>query len=168
MPPFRSRPRLAIFFAAALAATACGFGTYDDSAAPPVTTSNSGVADAGMWWPWACTDGTHPSPQSAVFSYVATGSCGAGGAISLSADGCLILANFDALGLSDVNTDTHSSTPNLGGWVVDGTSSADAATALTCQASVPASANGAITFTCSAGMPPEATCTSTLTPAVAP
>ena len=77
------------------------------------------------------------------------------------------VTRFNVFCRTGVDTDTHSSTPQLGGWVVDGTSTADGTTALTCSASVPDSA-GVITFTCVAGTPPETACTSTLRPAVNP
>jgi len=157
----------ALLCVAALGATACGFGTYDDGASPANTSSNSGVADAGPWWPWVCPDGSNPSPASASFNFTASGSCGAGGPFSISVDGCLLSANFEVLGLSQAQTVTHSSTPQLGGWVVSGVSSADQTTALTCSSSVPDAA-GSITFTCSAGEPPETSCQSTLAPAVSP
>jgi hypothetical protein len=161
-----SRLRLAIAFAAAHAATACGFGTYDDTAAPPATTSTSGVADAGMWWPWACPDGTNPSPASAEVHFSAAGTCGPGGAFSIGVDGCLLSGNFGALGLAEVDTVTHSGKPQLGGWAVRGTSLADGTSALHCEASV-RGASGAINFACTHAEPASAFCQSTLTP-VAP
>lgn len=106
------------------AAAGCGFGRYDDSAAPQVTSATNGIADAGQWWPWVCTDGTYPITAPTPLDYTAAGSCGDGGAFTLSVNGCEMVGTWSVLGLSGVLTLQPTSTPSLGGWVVSGTSSA--------------------------------------------
>ena len=153
-----------------LASSGCGFGTYDDSAAPQVTGATNGVADAGQWWPWVCPDGASPSPASAPLDYTASGSCGDGGAFTLSVDGCEILGTWSALGLSDVQTVQPTSTPSLGGWIVSATPTAadggapvgdGGAQPWTCQATP--TADGALRFACSDPISSATTCESTLT-----
>jgi hypothetical protein len=155
-----------------VAHAACGFGRYDDSAAPQVTSATDGVADAGQWWPWVCPDGDNPSPPSTPLDYTASGLCGEGGAFTLSVNGCVIIGTWAVLGLSDVQTLQPTSTPNLGGWVVSGTpSTADGgvfvgdggAVTWNCEAT-PAS-DGGLTFTCSDATSLATTCQSSLTPA---
>jgi hypothetical protein len=153
----RTRARslgLTVVAAAGLIAQgACGFGLYDDSAAPQVVNSNDGIWDAGQWWPWACAlDGgalTNPSPQSTPINYTAAGSCGGGGAFALSVDGCEMFGNWDALGLSDVTTNIPSSIPQAGGWEVAG-DVGDAGMTWTCDAAATDS-TGDLTFTCTKG-----------------
>lgn len=155
-----------------LATGACGFGTYDGGSEPNVTDSNSGVPDAGQWWPFVCPDGSNPSPDEPSQSYSAAGSCGDGGTLTMNVDGCELLGNWDVLGLADVETTVPTSTPDLGGWTVlatPGVGSGDAGVPAadagwTCTASVPAAVGAPMTFTCSAGDPPTTACTSTLTP----
>ncbi len=154
-----------------VAGSGCGFGTYNDSAAPQVTSATSGVADAGQWWPWACPDGDNPSPASAPLDYTASGSCGDGGAFTLSVNGCEIFGTWSVLGLSDVQTLQPTSTPSLGGWIVSATpSAADAGVTVgdggtepwSCEATP--SADGGLTFTCSDAISSATICQSTLTP----
>ena len=145
----------------------CGFGLYDGSDAPQVVDSNDGIWDAGQWWPWACAlpDGafSNPSPASTPIDYTATGTCGDGGAFTLSVDGCEMFGNWDALGLSDVSTNIPSSIPQAGGWEIAATGGldvGDGGTNWTCDAAA-SDANGDLTLTCTAG---DATaCESTLT-----
>jgi len=142
-----------------IAQGACGFGQYDDSAAPQVVASSTGVWDAGQWWPWACAlpNGTlsNPSPPSTPINYTAAGSCGAGGAFALSVDGCEMFGNWDALGLADVSTTIPSSIPQAGGWEIE----ADAGAVWTCDATATDS-SGDLTLTCTADA--GAGCESTL------
>ncbi len=147
----------------------CGFGSYDDTAAPNVASASDGVADAGQWWPFVCPDGIYPIPASTPTSYAATGSCGDGGPFTLSVDGCEIFGSWSALGLSNVQTTQPTSTPNLGGWIVTATEETgdggvDGGAALTCEATL--ASVGVLTFSCSAGTPPTTTCQSTLTQVV--
>ncbi len=148
----------------------CGFGTYNDSAAPQVTSATTGVADAGQWWPWVCPDGDNPSPASTPLAYTASGSCGDGGPFTLSVNGCEMFGTWPVLGLSDVQTLQPTSTPGLGGWIVSATPSAadggvsdgDGGTDVwNCEAT-PAS-DGGLTFTCSDVASSATTCQSTLT-----
>jgi hypothetical protein len=154
-----------------VAGAGCGFGTYNDSAAPQVTSATTGVADAGQWWPWACPDGANPSPPSAPLDYTAAGTCGDGGALTLSVNGCEIFGTWSVLGLSDVQTLQPTRTPNLGGWIVSATpSAADGGVSLgdggvetwNCEAT-PA-ADGGLTFTCADAVSLATTCLSTLIP----
>jgi hypothetical protein len=147
----------------------CGFGQYDDSSAPQVVDSSTGVWDAGQWWPWACAlpDGTltNPAPQSTPINYTAAGTCGDGGAFALSVDGCEMFGNWDALGLSDVSTTIPTSIPQAGGWEVVGTGGfdvGDGGTGWTCDATATDS-SGDLTLTCTAGTPSATACESTLT-----
>ncbi len=157
----------AVIAAAFIAGAGCGFGMYDDTASPEVTSASDGVADAGQWWPFVCPDGLYPIPASTPRSYLAAGSCGAGGPFALSVDGCEMFGNWSVLGLSDVQTLQPSSTPGLGAWSVlaegafeDG--GVDAGEPWTCDTAPVA--DGGLSFTCSTGTPPETTCESTLTP----
>jgi len=155
----------ALFWGGLLAAQGCGFGNYDDSAAPQATSANDGVWDAGQWWPWACQlpDGTltNPAPQSTPIDYTATGTCGAGGDFSVSVNGCEMFGNFDALGLSNVSTNIPSSIPQAGGWEVAGTGG-DAGADWICDTTATDSA-GDLTFTCTVDADGGGTaCTSTL------
>jgi hypothetical protein len=154
-----------------VAGAGCGFGRYDDSAAPQVTSATTGVPDAGQWWPWACPDGASPSPASTPLDYTASGSCGNGGPFALSVDGCEMFGNWSTLGLSDVQTLQPTSTPSLGGWIVSGTpSAADGGLALgdggvelwNCEATQ--ATGGALAFTCSDAISLATTCQSSLTP----
>jgi len=157
----------ALLWGGLLTAQGCGFGQYDDSAAPQVVSSSTGVWDAGQWWPWACQlpDGTltNPSPQSTPINYTATGSCGTGGAFALSVNGCEMFGNWDALGLSDdsVSTTIPSSIPQAGGWEIEADAGVigDAGFVWTCDATATDS-SGDLTFTCTDG---DAGCQSTLT-----
>jgi hypothetical protein len=162
---------LAILSAELIANGGCGFGTYDDSAAPQITSANDGVADAGMWWPWVCPDGAEPSPASTPVNYTATGTCGSGGAFSVSVDGCILSGTWTTLGLSDVETTQPTSTPNFGGWIITangtepdgGMDIGDGGGAWTCQTSVPNS-TGVLTFTCTDNTSNATTCESALIP----
>jgi hypothetical protein len=152
-----------------IAAAGCGFGTYDGTAAPNVVSAGDGVADAGQWWPFVCPDGIYPIPSSTPQAYVATGSCGDGGPLTLNVDGCEMFADWSVLGLSDVQTTQPTSTPNLGGWIITATEAdadggVDGGEVWTCEAT-PASP-GALTFACSSGTPPATVCQSTLTQVV--
>ena len=138
----------------------CGFGRYDDTAVPLVTSANNGVSGNGQWWGWSCPNGSNPSPATTPLAYTAAGACGAGGAFSLSVDGCEMLGNWDALGLSDVTTNAATSIPAAGGWEVLGTGTAGAQ--WTCTAATDSSK--VITLTCTAGDPAATVCVSTLTP----
>ncbi len=171
----RRAVRSLVAIANLLAIAGCGFGTYDDSAAPQVTSATDGIADAGQWWPWVCPDGDNPSPASAPLDYTASGSCGNGGAFSLGVNGCEIFGTWSVLGLSDVQTLQPTSTPNLGGWIVSGTpSSADGGVSFgdggaepwTCGATPTADAG--LTFTCADAISSAPTCESTLTPVSSP
>jgi hypothetical protein len=151
--------------------TGCGFGRYDDSAAPQITSATSGVPDAGQWWPWVCPDGAYPIPASASIDYTASGSCGVGGAFALSVNGCEMVGPWAVLGLTDVQTLKPTSTPSLGGWIVSGTpSEANGGVSLTdggveawnCEATP--SADAGLTFTCSDATSMATTCQSALTP----
>lgn len=159
---------LALFFAAA---AGCGFGIYDGGSSPQVTNSTTGVPDAGQWWPWVCPDGIYPIPASTPLPYSAQGSCGPGGALLLSVDGCEMIADWSVLGLADVETTQPTSAPNLGGWILTaGGDGADGGVALdggTCTAT-PDVAAGVLDFTCTAGTPPTTVCLSTLTPVGGP
>jgi hypothetical protein len=164
---------LALVVLASLASSAgCGFGRYDDSAAPQVVSATTGVPDAGQWWPWVCADGIYPIAPSAPLDYTATGSCGDGGPFALSVNGCEMVGPWFVLGLSGVQTLQPTSTPNLGGWSVTGTpSAADGGVTETdggpvtwnCVAT-PTGADGALAFTCSDATSAATTCQSTLTP----
>jgi hypothetical protein len=169
-------PRRALLSLVALASlvsvVGCGFGAYDDSAAPQVTSATNGIADAGQWWPWVCPDGDNPSQASTPFDYTAAGSCGDGGAFTLSVNGCEIFGTWSILGLSEVQTLQPTSTPNLGGWIVSATpSAADGGASVgdggaepwNCAATP--TADGGLTFTCSDAISSATTCQSTLTPA---
>jgi len=160
-----------IVLANLVAGAGCGFGTYDDSAAPQLTSATNGVADAGQWWPWVCPDGDNPSPASTPLDYTASGSCGDGGAFTLSVNGCEIFGTWSVLGLSDVQTLQPTSTPNLGGWIVSGTASAadggvsvgdGGAEPWNCEATP--TADGGLAFTCSDAISSATTCQSTLIP----
>ncbi len=151
--------------------TGCGFGSYDDSAAPQITTATNGVADAGPWWPWACPDGDNPSPASTPLDYTASGSCGEGGAFTLSVNGCEMFGTWSVLGLSGVQTLQPTETPSLGGWIVSATPSAadggvsvgdGGAETWNCEATP--TADSGLTFTCSDVVSSATTCQSTLTP----
>jgi hypothetical protein len=149
-----------------LTAPGCGFGQYDDSSAPQVVSSSTGIWDAGQWWPWACKlpNGTltNPSPPSTPVNYTATGSCGGGGAFALSVDGCELFGNWDALGFSAVSTNIPSSIPQAGGWEIEADAGFDEDAGLsvwTCDATATDS-SGDLTFTCTDG---DAGCASTLT-----
>ena len=153
------------------AAAGCGFGRYDDSAAPPVTSATNGIADAGQWWPWVCPDGAYPIATSTPLDYTASGSCGDGGAFMLSVSGCEMLGTWSALGLSEVQTLQPTSTPNLGGWIVSASpSAADGGVSVgdggpetwNCEATP--GTDGVLTFTCSDAVSLATTCQSTLTP----
>ena len=170
------RPLLSLVALATFAATAaCGFGNYNDSAAPQITSATSGVADAGQWWPWVCPDGASPSRASAPLDYTASGTCGGGGAFTLSVDGCEMFGTWSVLDLSDVQTLQPTSTPGLGGWSVSATPSAadggapagdGGAKLWTCEATP--TADGRLTFTCSDASSTATTCQSTLTPVIEP
>jgi hypothetical protein len=153
--------------AVVLAAAGCGFGLYDDSSAPQVTSANDGVADAGQWWPFVCPDGDHPSPASAAFDYTASGTCGPGGPFTLSVDGCEMFGDWPALGLSDVQTTQSTSTPNLGGWILTAAAppdgGVDGGDSWNCAANL--AADGGLAFSCSDAVTSATTCQSTLTPA---
>ncbi len=144
----------------------CGFGLYDGSSDPRVTSANSGVADSGQWWPFACVTGSPPTvPASTPISYTTSGSCGTGGQFALSVDGCLMVGDWTVLGLTDVSTNIPSSIPQAGGWEVAGTGGSevgDGGTQWTCDSAPDSS--GVLTFTCSAGEPAVMACQSTLTP----
>jgi hypothetical protein len=171
-PHSPGRALLALFALANLVAgVGCGFGRYDDSAAPQITSATSGVPDAGQWWPWVCPDGAYPIPASASIDYTAAGSCGEGGPFALSVNGCEMVGNWSVLGLADVQTLQPTSTPSLGGWIVSGTpSTADGGVSVTdggvetwnCEATPTADAG--LTFTCSDATSMAATCQSTLIP----
>jgi hypothetical protein len=155
----------AIVVAALVACGGCGFGTYNDGAAPQVTSASDGVADAGQWWPWICPDGSDPAEPSVPLSYSASGTCGDGGAFALGVDGCEMVGTWTALGLTDVTTHVSSSIPSAGGWEVVGTGGfdvGDGGTQWTCEAAELSS--GALAFTCTAGIPATSACESTLTP----
>jgi hypothetical protein len=160
-----------VAFAILVASGGCGFGRYDDSAAPQVTSATTGVADAGQWWPWACPDGAYPISPSTPLNYTASGSCGDGGAFTLSVNGCEMVGTWSALGLSAVQTLQPTSTPSLGGWIVSATpSAADGGVSVgdggvetwTCEATP--TTGGVLTFTCSDAVSLATTCQSTLTP----
>lgn len=160
--------RLVIVAAALIGGGGCGFGTYDGSSNPEVTSSASGVADAGQWWPWVCPDGIYPIPASIPQDYTATGSCGPGGPFTLSVDGCVMFGSWSVLGLSDVETTQPTSSPNLGGWILSATGTVgdggvDLGDGGSCTAT-PGATTGVLTFTCSVGAPPKSACRSTLTP----
>jgi hypothetical protein len=144
----------------------CGFGTYNDTSDPRITSSNSGVADAGQWWPFTCPNASPPvSPASSPLNYNTSGTCGTGAPFALSVDGCLMVGDWTVLGLTDVTTNVSSSIPAAGGWEVAGTGDhdvGDGGTDWTCDTSTDAS--GVMTFTCSAGEPAVQACESTLTP----
>jgi hypothetical protein len=162
MNPLRLVPVLALFCAGG-----CGFGTYDDSASPSVTGSSTGVPDAGQWWPFVCPDGSNPSPNEPPENYLAAGSCGDGGTLTLDVDGCELFANWDVLGLTAVVTAVPTDTPDLGGWII--TAAPDNSDAgWTCAAGVPASVGGSFAFTCSTSSPAVTACQSTLTPMSGP
>jgi hypothetical protein len=156
-------PRLILL---SVLAVGCGFGTYNDTSDPRITSSNSGVPDAGQWWPFACVTGSPPTvPASVPIGYSTSGTCGDGGTFALSVDGCLMVGDWTVLGLTDVTTNVPSSIPAAGGWEVAGTGGfdvGDGGTQWTCDSS--ADSSGALTFTCSAGVPPVQACESTLTP----
>ncbi len=163
-----------LLWGALLAAGGCGFGLYDDSAAPQAVAANDGVWDAGQWWPWACAlpDGTfsNPAPPSTPVDYSASGSCGDGGAFALSVDGCEMFGDWTVLGLSDVSTIVPSSIPQAGGWEIAGTGGfdvGDGGTSWTC-ASTATDSSGNLTLTCTAGVPPATACQSALTVVSAP
>jgi hypothetical protein len=154
-----------------LAVAGCGFGRYDDSAAPAVTSATTGVPDAGQWWPFVCPDGAYPIAASTPLDYTAAGSCGEGGAFALSVDGCEMVGTWTVLGLTGVQTLQPTSTPSLGGWIVSGTPSTpdgggsvgDGGSEIwNCEA-VP-STNGLLIFTCSDATSSATTCQSTLAP----
>jgi hypothetical protein len=155
----------AAIFMAALAAS-CGFGSYDDSANPSVTSANDGVADAGQWWPFVCPDGVYPIPASTPQDYSAAGSCGPGGPLTLSVDGCEMEGNWEVLGLADDSVETlqPTSTPDLGAWILSATGApgdggVDLGDGGTCQA-VSAGTAGTLSFTCTVGA--ATVCQSTL------
>jgi len=168
----RGRALLALVAIANLAAgTRCGFGRYDDSAAPQVTSATTGVPDAGQWWPWVCPDGAYPIAASTPVDYTASGFCGDGGAFALSVNGCEMVGTWSVLGLSDVQTLQPTSTPNLGGWIVsatpsaaDGGASAGDGGPETWNCEATPTADGVLTFTCSDALSSATTCQSTLTP----
>jgi hypothetical protein len=162
----------ALLWGGLLATGACGFGFYNDSSDPQAVSANDGVWDSGQWWPWACQLPDHtltnPSPQSTPINYSATGSCGAGGAVAVSVDGCVMFGNWDALGLSDVSTTIPSSIPQAGGWELESDAGiiGDAGVLWICDATATDS-SGDLTFTCTANSadPDVGTttaCTSTL------
>jgi len=98
----------ALFGGGLLAAQGCGFGQYDDSAAPQVVDSNERGLGRRSVVALACrSDGGTVRPSSQPFAavdainYTASGTCGAGGAFALSVDGCEMFGNFDALGLAE-------------------------------------------------------------------
>ena len=156
--------RWLIFGALALLA-GCGFGLYNGSADPQVTSANDGVWDAGQWWPWACPNGANPAPASPTLNYTATGTCGGGGPFGLSVDGCELFGDWGILGLADVSTTLPSSIPQAGGWEVVGTGDfavSDGGMSWSCAATA-IDASGDLALTCTAGVPPVTACESSLT-----
>jgi hypothetical protein len=123
----------------------------------------TGAPDPGQYWGWVCPEGGTPLDASAPIDYVASGSCGAGGAFTLSVDGCEMFGSWSALGLSDVQTTRSASSPGLGGWSVTATGGdADGGTSWACTAT--AASGGDLTFTCSDAATSATLCQSTLTP----
>jgi hypothetical protein len=162
---------LSVVLANLIAGAGCGFGTYDDSSAPQLTSSTTGVADAGQWWPFVCPDGDNPSPPSTPLEYTASGSCGDGGPFTLSVNGCEMFGTWSVLGLSNVQTLQPTRTPELGGWIVSATpSTADGGVSVgdggpetwNCEATP--STDAGLTFICSDATSSATTCQSTLTP----
>jgi hypothetical protein len=147
-------------------AVGCGFGTYNDTSDPRITSANSGVADSGQWWPFTCVTGSAPTvPATTPINYATSGSCGDGGPFALSIDGCVMVGDWTVLGLTDVTTTIPSSIPAAGGWEVAGTGGfdvGDGGMQWTCDSS--SDASGVLTFTCTAGEPAVQACQSTLTP----
>jgi hypothetical protein len=162
-----------VAFASFFAVAGCGIGRYDDSAAPQVTSATNGVADAGQWWPWVCADGAYPIAASTPLDYTASGSCGDGGAFTLSVNGCEMVGPWSVLGLSDVQTLQPTSTPSLGGWIISatplapdgGVSVGDGGTETwNCVATPALAPDGGLTFTCSDATSSATTCQSILAP----
>jgi len=124
--------------------------------------SGDGNPDPGPYWGWTCPEGGTPLDASAPIDYVASGSCGAGGAFMLSLDGCEMSGSWSALGLSNVQTVQFTSSPGQGGWTVTGIAgAADGGAVWTCTAK--RAAAGDLTFTCSDATSATA-CQSTLEP----
>jgi hypothetical protein len=128
----------------------------------------TGAPDPGQYWDWVCPEGGTPLDASAPIDYVASGSCGAGGAFTLSVDGCEMFGSWSALGLSNVQTVQYTSSPGLGGWSVSATGgdadggAADGGTSWTCAAT--AASGGDLMITCSEPTSSTPLCQSTLTP----
>ena len=138
---------------------------------PACTLDNdTGSPDPGMYWGWVCPDGGGtPVDASAPIDYVASGSCGKGGTITLSVDGCEIVGNWSALGLSNVKTFQFTRSPGRGGWTVTATGGAadggmpDAGTRDSWSCTAKPAAAGDLTFTCTDVATSATTCQSTLT-----
>ncbi len=151
-----------LLLGALVAASGCGFGTYDGTATPQVTGATDGVPDAGQWWTWTCPNGSNPAPASDPVNYAAAGNCSDGGTLALSVNGCEMEGNWDVLGLSNVSTNVSTSIPGAGGWEVAGIGGGDGGVARTCDAT--AAVSGVLTVTCTEADGGVAACTTTLTP----
>jgi hypothetical protein len=150
--------RPALFVASCLGLALASGCTLDD---------DSGNPDPGLYWKFVCPNDAStpdanntPAPASAPIDYVASGSCGPGGAFTLAVDGCEMFGDWAVLGVSNVETATYASSPGLGGWTITATATSGASWVCTATAT---SAN-VLTFTCSDATTSTTTCRSTLTP----
>jgi hypothetical protein len=128
------------------------------------TLYNDTGSDPGQYWQFVCPDSPGsdgmPVPASVPISYVASGTCGSGGAFSLGVDGCDMVGDWSVLGLSDVETTAYTSSPGLGEWSV--TAIGSDGMAWSCAAT--ASGVSDLTFTCVFAATEAAACQSTLAP----